>query len=327
MPAARPLRRPPSVKQLEAFLAIESTRNLTEAAARLHVSQPALSRTLQLMEEGLHARLFERSTRSVELTPAGATMLPIARRLVGEFHEAFGLFGEHLEGLKGQAVVAGLPSVVVALMPRAIRELVAVSPGVDVKVFGIMEQQVLAAVRAGSVDFALATQPATSSGLSFEPLLSDDYVLVCRKDDPLALRKTLAWSALARRDFVAMMPASSVRPVTDRVFIEGGITVVVRHECDNIALMGPMVAAGLGVTALPRLALALTDCSELAVVKLRHPDVQRSVGLLQRVGVPLSPAAARLAEALRQNLPSRVVRAGSRLQISTLSIPERGSRR
>ncbi|RYY61757.1 MAG: LysR family transcriptional regulator, partial [Comamonadaceae bacterium] len=237
------MRRPPSIKQLEAFLAIASTRNLTEAAGRLHVSQPALSRTLQLMEAALDARLFERSTRSVELTPAGAAMLPIARRLVGEFHDAFGLFGEHLAGQKGQVVVAGLPSVVVALLPRAIRQLAETSPGVDVKVLGMVEQQVLAAVRAGTADFALATQPASSGGLGFEPLLTDDYVLVCRKQDPLARRRTLPWAALAGRHFVAMTPGSSVRPVTDRVFIENGLTVEVRHEADNIALMGPMVAA------------------------------------------------------------------------------------
>ncbi|WP_423458956.1 LysR family transcriptional regulator [Ottowia sp. VDI28] len=290
----------PSLKQLEAFLVIESTRNLTEAANRLHVSQPALSRTLQLMEEAVQARLFERNTRSMELTPAGVAMLPIAKRLVGEFHESFGRFGEFLGGQRGQVVVAGLPSVVVALMPLAIQRLAQVSPGVEVKVLSFVEQQVLAAVRAGSVDFALATQPASSGGLSFEQLLNDEYVLVCRKDDPLARRRTAPWSAVERRSFVAMAPSSSVRPVTDRVFVELGIAVEVRYESDNISLMGPMVAAGLGVSVLPRLALALTDCSQLAVVRLTSPEVSRSVGLLQRVDAPLSPVAGRLLEILRE---------------------------
>lgn len=289
----------PSLKQLEAFLAIESTRNLTEAASRLHVSQPALSRTLQLMEDTVQVRLFERNTRSVELTSAGAAMLPIAKRLVGEFHESFGQFGDFLGGQNGGVVVAGLPSIVVALVPHAIRKMAETSPGVEVKVLGLAEQQALAAVRAGTVDFALATQPASSGGLRFEQLVTDEYVLVCRKDDPLARRKTAPWSALERQCFVAMAPSSSVRPMTDRVFVELGITVDVRYESDNISLMGPMVAAGLGVSALPRLALALTDCSELAVVRLTSPRVTRSVGLLQRIDTTLSPAASRLLQALR----------------------------
>jgi len=294
------MRRLPSIKQLEAFLIIESTRNLTEAARRLHVSQPALSRTLQLMEEAVQARLFERNTRSMELTPPGAAMLPIARRLVGEFHESFGRFGEFLGGQSGQVVVAGLPSMVVALMPRAIQRLAEVSPGVEVKVLSFVEQQVLAAVRAGTVDFALATQPASSGGWSFEQLLVDEYVLVCRKDDPLARRKTAPWSVIEGRSFVAMAPSSSVRSVTDRVFVELGVTVDVRYESDNISLMGPLIAAGLGVSVLPRLGLALTDCSGLAAVRLTSPDISRYVGVLQRIDAPLSPVAGRLLKILRE---------------------------
>jgi LysR family carnitine catabolism transcriptional activator len=299
------MRRLPSLKQLEAFLVIEATRNLTEAANRLHVSQPALSRTLQLMEVAVQARLFERNTRSMELTSAGVAMLPLAKRLVGEFHEAFGRFGDFLGGQNGRVVVAGLPSVMVALMPRAILRLAETSPGVEVKVLGLVEQQVIAAVRAGSADFALATQPASSGGLGFEQLVTDEYVLICPKGDPLARRKEVSWSALERQCFVAMAPSSSVRPVTDRVFVDLGMTVDVRYESDNISLMGPMVAAGLGVSALPRLALALTDCSELSVVRLGNPRVTRSVGLLQRTDAPLSPAASRLLKAIKED-PARV---------------------
>ncbi len=292
---------------------IESTRNLTEAASRLHVSQPALSRTLQLIEDAVQARLFERNTRSVELTSAGAAMLPIAKRLVGEFHESFGRFGDFLGGQSGRVVVAGLPSIVVALMPHAIQRLAEISRGVEVKVLGVVEQQVLAAVRAGSVDFALATQPASMGGLSFDQLVTDEYVLICRKDNPLAKRKTVPWSTFDRHCFVAMAPSSSVRPVTDRVFVELGITVDIRYESDNISLMGPMVAAGLGVSALPRLALALTDCSGLAVVRLSTPRVSRSVGILQRVDTPLSPAASRLLQALKLRSGQSISGRNSRL--------------
>lgn len=308
------MRRLPSVKQLEAFLVIEATRNLTEAANRLHVSQPALSRTLQLMEETVQVRLFERNTRSMALTAAGAAMLPIAKRLVGEFRESFGRFGEFLGGQSGQVVVAGLPSIVVAMMPRATQQLANASPGVEVKVLALVEQEVLAAVRSGSVDFGLATQPVTSSGFVFEQLDTDEYVLVCRKDDPLARHKSVPWTAIEHRCFVAMGPSSSVRPLTDRTFVEIGISVDVRYESNSISLMGPLVAAGLGVSVLPRLALALTDCSELVVVRLGSPHVTRPVGLLQRAGTPLSPVAERLLTALRQRPGHRGGRRVSKTQ-------------
>ncbi|RYF39403.1 MAG: LysR family transcriptional regulator, partial [Comamonadaceae bacterium] len=162
-------RRLPSLKQMEAFLAIEAARNLTEAANRLCVSQPALSRTLQLMEEALETRLFDRNARSVQLTDAGAMMLPIARRLMGEFREAFGIFDEYMEGHVGKVAVAGLSSVLAALVPGPARRFAVTAPGIRVELLGMLDQQVWEAVRAGSVDFGLATQPTSSTGLLFSP--------------------------------------------------------------------------------------------------------------------------------------------------------------
>jgi LysR family carnitine catabolism transcriptional activator len=298
------MRRPPSIKQLEAFLIIEALRNVTSAALRLHVSQPALSRTLRLMEEDLGAPLFKRSTRAVELTAAGTALLPVAKRLVGEYHESFGDLGNVLDGQAGRVVVAGLPSVVVALMPGALRGLSAMAPNVEVKVLGLPEQQVLAAVRDGAADFALVTQPPAAEWFRFEELLVDEYVLLCRRDDPLAKQKVLSWKVLTTRPFIGFTHASSVRPTLDRAFIRLGLTVNVRYEIDHLSLIGATVAAGLGLSVLPRLALALIDCSELASVALEGRVAERVIGSLQRVDAGLSPAAAKLRQTLFEQMHS-----------------------
>ncbi|MGO4395768.1 LysR family transcriptional regulator [Variovorax sp. M-6] len=298
------MRRPPSIKQLEAFLVIEALRNVTSAAARLHVSQPALSRTLRLMEEDLETPLFKRSTRVVELTAAGTALLPVAKRLVGEYYESFGDLGNVLDGQAGRVVLAGLPSVVVALMPGALRGLAAIAPHVEVKVLGLPEQQVLAAVRDGTADFAVVTQPAAAEWFRFEKILVDEYVLLCRRDDPLARKKVLPWTTLASRPFIGFTHASSVRPTLDRAFIQMGLTVNVKYEVDHLSLIGAMVAAGLGLSVLPRLALALIDCAELASIALQGRVVERVIGSLQRVDTALSPAAAKLREALFEEVHS-----------------------
>jgi len=299
------MRRPPSIKQLEAFLVIEALRNVTSAATRLHVSQPALSRTLRLMEEDLDTPLFKRTTRAVELTAAGTALLPVAKRLVGEYHESFDNLGNVLGGQAGRVVVAGLPSVVVALMPEALRGLAATAPNVEVKVLGLVEQQVLAAVRDGVADFAVVTQPAAADWFRFEELLVDEYVLLCRRDDPLARRKVLPWKALTTRPFIGLTHASSVRPTLDRAFIRLGLTVNVRYEIDHLSLIGAMVAAGLGLSVLPRLALALIDCSNLASVALEGHVVERVIGSLQRADTSLSPAAAKLRHTLFEQMHAR----------------------
>jgi DNA-binding transcriptional LysR family regulator len=81
------MRLPIDLRQMEAFVAVATCGNFSQAALALHVSQPALSRSVRLAEDALGARLFDRNSRSVRLTPAGTELLPIARRILGEFDE------------------------------------------------------------------------------------------------------------------------------------------------------------------------------------------------------------------------------------------------
>src|SRR3954471_24919064 len=134
---------PPSIRQLEAFLAIEATRNVTAAAERLHLSQSALSRTLQQIEDAMCQTLFDRHTRSVELNAAGRAMLPVAKQLVGEYHDAFGRLVDRLDGQSGRIVGAGLPSTMIALMPGAVRRFSAEWPNVEIKLMCLLEGEVL----------------------------------------------------------------------------------------------------------------------------------------------------------------------------------------
>ena len=86
----------------------------------LHVSQPALTRSIQQMEDCLGARLFDRDTRKVELAAVGTRLLPIARRILSEFETACGEMTQFVEGLQGKVHVAALPCVAAAVLPRVI---------------------------------------------------------------------------------------------------------------------------------------------------------------------------------------------------------------
>ena len=108
-----------SLRQLEAILAIAEHGNFSSAAEHLHVSQPALSRTIRLAEDSLGARIFDRDTRSVSLTPAGLELLPIARRIVGEFTDSMSELSQFMEGRRGSVRVAALPSMAQSLMRNA----------------------------------------------------------------------------------------------------------------------------------------------------------------------------------------------------------------
>jgi DNA-binding transcriptional LysR family regulator len=119
------------LRQLESFLAVVDKGSFSAAAAHLHVSQPALSRTVRLAEESLGARVFDRDTRSVSLTAAGAELLPIARRIVLEFSDSMGELSQFVEGRRGRVRVSALPSMARTVMVDAVASFAASHPGVE----------------------------------------------------------------------------------------------------------------------------------------------------------------------------------------------------
>lgn len=297
------MRTPLTLQQLQAFLAVAERANFREAAAALHVSQPALSRTVRMAEQALGARLFDRDTRHVALTPAGRELQPIAQRIVGEFHGAFSDLAGFLAGRSGHVAIGALPSVGVSVVPRAVAAFRATHPQAEFTLTEAPAAPLLDAVMHGRVDAAVTVRPQPDARLRFEPLLEDAFVLVCRRDDALARQATIGWRVFESAPFLAGFAQSSIRSVTDAVFLQQGLQVRASLVYPSVAAAGAMVQAGLGITALPRLALELVASRDLAYVPLRRPVMHRTLGLVTRVGRTLSPVSLafvpQLARALR----------------------------
>ena len=276
-------------QQLLAFLRVVETGSFSRAAGTLGVSQPTLSRTIKTMESAIGTRVFNRDTRNIELTSVGAELRLIATRLVKEFDSAVSELTQFVEGQRGQITIAALPSISAVLLPRSILRFRETNPGVDVAVRDSLSQPVLNSVLEGAADLGLTVRPAPSAKLAYKPLAGDEFCLVCRNDDPLARSETAAWSVFSEKPFVAMSPASSVRTMTDAAFLQAGLAVKQLYECAHLATVGGLVAAGLGITALPRLALPIIGES-LASRTLTGPTLKRSIGMVTRAGEPLTRA-------------------------------------
>ena len=150
---------------------------------------------------------------------------------------------------------------------------------------------VIASVMEGAADFGLTIKPEPMPKLSYRPLLTDDFCLVCRSDDPLANGGPVPWSVFREHPFVAMSPASSVRRMTDAAFLQAGLTVKQLFECAHLATTGNLVIAGLGITALPELTLPILGVAGLSVRRLIRPIITRRLGIVTRAGRPLRPPA------------------------------------
>src|SRR5439155_16579817 len=278
-----------SSRDLRAVIALIEERNFTRAAERMHLSQSAFSALIQGVEESLGARLFDRNTRNVTLTPEGRLFEDSARRVLADFDGMLSNFRDHAERRRGRVVIAALPSLAAGWLPNVLAEYRAQYPGIELSLLDSLAEQCLLAVRAGQADFALATAGEKDADLATEELCADEFHLVCRKDHPLAKQKEIRLRDLAEHPFVHLSRNSSVRQHLEAAFHPTPMQTVL--EVEHLATVTGMVAAGLGISVVPALTLFHFERPDLAVRRLDMKGLTRRILLVRRKNEALSLAA------------------------------------
>ncbi|HWU04223.1 MAG TPA: LysR substrate-binding domain-containing protein, partial [Novosphingobium sp.] len=288
--------RVPSLAVLRQFRILAQTANFSRAAEMAHVSQPALSRTIRLLEEDLGARLFDRNRRHVALTPAGEALLRLTDRLLADFDDAFDQLGQTMSGQRGRVVLGVLPSYAVGDLPGVLRDFRERWPGVDVLVREGLAGTIYQQLRERQIDMAVMTPPETTDdAFLFAPLLRDPCALVCRPGEAPA---TIGWAAFEQAPFIAMAASSSVRQITDAAFARAGLAPRPLYECAQPATLGAFIAAGLGISAMPLSCRPMMGAHELEWHPLNDALSERVIGIAHLAGRSLSPAAQNMMAAL-----------------------------
>ena len=287
-----------TLHQFEVFQRVALTGSFTRAAEELRLSQPVVSRTVGEIERAVGTRLLERTTRSVRMTAAGQEFLAVAQGVLDAYRLGLGRFSAYREGEYGHVTIAALPSVAAVLLPSLFAGFLAEHPGVTLHLLDGTTREVLEHLRSGAADLAVTDRSPASAGLSVRPLVEDRLVAVLPAGHRHEGRARLAWSDLATERFIAFSRDSSVRRLTDLGFAQAGVEPETLVETRAVATAGGMIAAGLGVSAMPELVLPLLSFTELVTRPLERPAVTRVLALHLRPGEELPPAARRLAEHL-----------------------------
>ena len=287
-----------TVKQLRAFLAVAQSLSFVQACERLHLSQPALSLAIKNLEQSLGGPLLVRTTRSVNLTPEGELLLPIARRLLADWDNTEELLRQHFTLQLGRVSIAAMPSFAGNLLPVALKAFRNRHPRVNVAVHDVINVQVLEMVHNRRVELGIAFEPDSLEGLDFIPFYTDRFVAVVPADCPLAEQAELSWAQLLQESFITLQRPSAVRLLLeDSVAAEHG-RLPVAFESHQLVTVGRMVAQGLGVSAVPSLCIQQMEELGAHCVALHTPRVERRVGLLRLAGHELSTAAQALSDVL-----------------------------
>lgn len=287
---------------LQAFLSIAERGSFQRAAAHLNLSQTALSHRMRKLEADLGVKLFTRTTRHVALSPAGLDLLPKARRILTDIATALDELREHGRGSAQRIAIGCLPTIAIHYLPRLLREFSALHPGMAVKVFDNSASEIAAHVHSGAAEFGITIVSANGWDLEIKPLLKESFVLVCPADHDFARQRSVRWTELAATPLVRISQQTGNRALIDDALGSRRESLDWRYEVQHVATAVSMVLAGVGMTVVPRLAVDVMGTPGIAAVPLERPRVSRTIGILSRRGVPLSPAAESLAELIRKHL-------------------------
>ena len=282
----------PDLRQLRYFVAVAEELHFTRAARRLHMAQPPLSQQIVELERKLGVQLLVRSTRRVELTPAGAVFLDGARRALAEAERAVTVARRASRGELETLRVSFADAAALSVLPRAVRSFRAAFPGVHLELredAGAADQ--FDAVRRDLVDVALARGPLEDPALRVEVVLEEPFCLALWAGHPLARRPRIPLARVAGLP-VVLFPRHLSPAYYDQLVgmcQAAGFVPHVAYEMAKVQSVFSLVAAEVGVTFVPR-----------SMRALRLPDV--AVRELSGCG-----ATAQVVAAYRPNRPSAAI--------------------
>lgn len=292
----------PTVRQLQAFMAVYRLRKLGAAAAQLFVTQSAVSVLIRQIEDGLGVRLFERNTRSLQPTDAAHEMMVIAERILRDLDTLSAGCRDARELRRGQISLAITPTLASMLLPAAVRTFAHEHPGIQIHVNDCAPDQFLTRIVGEQVDFGIGTPEHAGDEVQQQTLLRDHLAVVCAPDHPLARLTKVRWVDLAEHPVIAGRPGYGVRRLVDLSAAQAGVTLRVANEVSFQSTALWMADCGIAVAIMPTAYARQSAYKRLVVKTLSEPRVPRDVSVVTKRGRHLSPACEAFVQTLRKSM-------------------------
>jgi DNA-binding transcriptional LysR family regulator len=291
---------------LRAFVAVAEMNSFRAAATALHLSQPAISRRIEKLESALGIRLFERTTRRISLTAVGRDFSHKARSLLDDLEHSLLSMREVAASQMGEVVIACVPSAAYYFLPRVLAEYHKQYPRIRVRIIDDSANAVLASVTRGEADFGINIIGNQEPDVEFQGILTESFVVACRREHPLAPKRSVNWAELAQYDYMTVDRTSGNRLLLDLALAQTDVNLAWCYEAKHVSTLIGLVEAGLGIAVVPRLSMPAADHPTLTSVPLTDPSVERMVGLVRRRGRELAPSALHLYQLIERTWPRRL---------------------
>ncbi len=292
-----------NLRDLRYLVAVADEKHFGRASEKCHVSQPTLSAQIRKLEDYLGVPIFERTKRSVEVTPIGARIIERARQAVAEADAIFDIAEETKNGITGPFRLGAIPTICPYLMPEILPPLAQSHPDLHLIVSEDITDNLLAQLHASDVDaIVLATDPESTEVEQID-LFEEVFMAVLPANHPLSDCKELSQEDLLSADMLLLTEGHCFR--------DQALDVCATHIDDgddasdvratSLETLLHLVAAGHGATLMPRMAMRSpwTEDSRLVFRPIASDNAKRRLRLVVRKSFPRKPVSEAVAEALR----------------------------
>lgn len=298
-----------NLKLLRTFEAVSRHRSFTRAAAELQRSQATVSTQVGALEAQLCIPLLERTTRRVSLTRAGESLaeaLAPAFRLIEE-----GLLNarEQSDRQRGRLVIACVPSLASVILPAMLADHRRRDPDTRIDVEELSSTEMLEAVTEGAVDFGIGPVARQSLGVTFTAAVDEPLYVLLQASEIVDEARELPFKTLATLPLITLSGSVLLQQQLQETAEAGGVSLRSHSEVRHVQTAIAMVQAGVGAAIVPVFALPPAIGGELRALPIADPSLSRSIGIVARTGIPLSPPGARLARHIRSSLVRRAANA------------------
>jgi LysR family transcriptional regulator, cyn operon transcriptional activator len=297
------------LRHLRYFVSLAECLSFTRAAERMHVTQSTLSHQIKQLEDEIGQPLFERIGKRVVLTQAGESFLGYASKALREVDDGLSHLMRAGDELTGEVRIGATGTFNITFVPECLAMFLQRNPTVKVTVEELAANAIGQRLIDSTLDVGIAYQPADPTHLWFEPLYTEEMVLVVAPSHPLAQRRRVRMVELHRQNLVLLPHAFATRTMLEECFRAAGAEPVVAAEMNAIA---PMI----GIVARTQLATivsshAVTPREDVRIVPLESPTPVRTPGMLWKRDAKQPPAVRSFAACIRKLALGRSLNGGA----------------
>jgi len=293
-----------SLRHLRSFLAVAKTGSFTLASARLFQTQSTLTATIQQFEEEIGLKLFERSTRRVELTEDAIKFQPVAKKIVRDFDNALNDLQAISKSQQGLIRIASAPSMAVHILSPALLTFRQNYPDVNISIQDAGSAKIERAVLDGEVDFGLTSRLLNYPELDYRPVLHDAFGVVMPHDHVLTkINRPLKWADLANHPYIGLTSDTGIGALLETYpEISFGKNSDPHDHASSTTSLYAMLRLSGKISVLPSLAAKAGPMQEFLFAELTEPVIHREICLITRHLRSFSPNTQRILDVLMKTI-------------------------